>query len=241
MSLGPAVILIIVAAIAGYVIGIVDSRMTAAMQKKISDDTAAKDTTVAAAIAEEQERVGEHVVLKVSIDKTLKWRLDLDGKRLDDPNTMSAEQRQRVVSVVVQMRPWIDGKPAQVAAPLPEPMPEALPSLRSLSAANLSQTAIPSTPQPRVDPMRGLRSLLKSDVKAPGEGKGVSIVAMIDEVLQAKLSGTTLLDRGIRLEEGSTGEVIVYVGHDRYHGVDAVPDPEVRAIIKSAISDWEKK
>ena len=89
--------------------------------------------------------------------------------------------------------------------------------------------------------MRGLRSLLKSDVKAPGEGKGVSIVAMIDEVLQAKLLGTTLLAKGIRLEEGSSGEVIVYVGFDRYSGVDAVPDPEIRAIIKSAISDWEKK
>jgi hypothetical protein len=241
MTLGPAIILIIVAAIAGYVVGIIDSRMTTAVQKKISDDTAAKNASLTAANAEEQERVGEHVVLKVSIDKALKWRLDLDGKRLDDPNTMSAEQRQRVVNVVVQMRPWIDGKPAQVAAPQPEPVPEALPSLRSLSTINPTQTAIPITPQPRVDPMRGLRSLLKSEVKAPGEGRGVSIVTMIDEVLQAKLLGTTLLNKGIRLEEGSSGEVIVYVGFDRYSGVDAVPDPEIRAIIKAAISDWEKK
>jgi len=31
------------------------------------------------------------------------------------------------------------------------------------------------------------------------------------------------------------------VGRERYDSVDAVPDPEIRAIIKTSISDWEKK
>jgi hypothetical protein len=64
---------------------------------------------------------------------------------------------------------------------------------------------------------------------------------MIDEVLQTKLSGTQLMDKAIRLEDGPMGEVIVCVGSQRYDGVGAVPDPEIRDIIKAAITEWERK
>ena len=83
--------------------------------------------------------------------------------------------------------------------------------------------------------------MLNGELKSANEIKSTSIVAMIDEVLQAKLLSSPLLSKGIRLEEGSFGEVVVFVGTNHYPGVDAVPDPEIQAIIKSAIADWEKK
>ncbi len=160
--------------------------------------------------------------------------------RIAEPQAMSAEQRQRLVNVVVQMRPWIDGKSSPVAAPMPEApvMP-----VRSLTQPPVS--ALPPTPvvgpPPKVDVVRGFRSLLNNEVKNPEASKPKSIVAMIDEVLQAKLIGSPLFVRGIRLEEGPLGEVIVFVGQQRYSGVDAVPEPEIQAIIRAAIADWEKK
>jgi hypothetical protein len=238
MNLVPAIILIVVAAIAGYILGIVDSRITASLRKK----TEAESVPVVGAsgpIVVESNLLGEHTVLKVTIDKTLKWHLELDGLRLESPDALSPEQRERVVNAVTQMRPWLDGKPASEAITAAQPSPE-LPSFKPL---NISTPAQPSVTKitPKIDALRGFRSLLTNDVKTLSKPKSFSIVAMIDEVLQAKLIGSPLMDKAIRLEEGSQGEVIVCVGSQRYDGVSAVPEPEIRDIIKAAITDWEKK
>mgnify|MGYP001396278082 CR=1 FL=1 len=236
MNLGPAILLIIIAAIAGYVIGIVDSRITASLRKKTEDVSAPAPELV----AKETNRPGEHTVLKVTIDESLKWHLELEGTRLDNPDVISPEQRQRTVNVVVQMRPWLEGKAAPAsaapipAAPVPEPLPQRLPV-----ASPVVQPPAASAPL-KIDAFRGFRSLLNNDVKAPGEKKTISIVTMIDDVLQAKLLGSPLMEKAIRLEEGPLGEVMVCVGSQRYEGVGAVPEGEIRDIIKSAIADWEK-
>jgi hypothetical protein len=93
----------------------------------------------------------------------------------------------------------------------------------------------------KADLGNSLRNLIKTDAKPQEAIKPPSIVTMIDSVLQAKVPGTKFAAMGVRLEEGSLGEVIVFVGADRYPGIDAVPDPEVQALIRSAIADWEKK
>jgi hypothetical protein len=236
MDIGPAVILIIVAAVAGYFIGIFDSRLTQAAQKKLEEHSKAAEET-----PKDQEVAGEHTVLKVTVDPAIKWHLELDGARLEDPNAINAEQRQRLVNVIVQMRPWIDGKPAPAAVFTPaQPAPESS-YPKPLTATAAAQIPVPPPTQPKVDALRGLRSLLKNEIKTPDQIKSVSLVSMIDEVLQAKLSGTSFAGKGIRLEEGSLGEVVVFVGASRYPGVDAVPDADIQGLIKSAITDWEKK
>jgi hypothetical protein len=243
MDIFPAIILIIIAAIAGYAIGIVDSRMTAALLKKTEEAKAAAANVSEAGKGESSNLPGEHTVLKVTIDDALKWHLELDGTRLEDPDAISLEQRQRTVSVVVQMRPWLDGKPAPsvaFAVPTPAPAPElSLPPMKALSAVPAVQ-AIPANPL-KIDAMRGFRSLLKNDIKDPEKEKGTSIVALIDEVLQAKLLNSPNITKVIRLEDGPLGEVIVSVGSQRYNGVNAVPEPEIREVIQAAITEWEKK
>jgi hypothetical protein len=245
MELFPAIILIIVAAIAGYAIGIVDSRMTAAVLKKTEDAKAATANASEAGARETANLPGEHTVLKVTIDNALKWHLELDGTRLEDPDTISLEQRQRTVGVVVQMRPWLDGKPAPsvVTAPTaPAALAPSLPPIKALSPVPAASTVKPISANPlKVDAMRGFRSLLKNDIKDPEKQKGTSLVALIDEVLQAKLLTSPTINKMVRLEDGPLGEVIVIVGSQRYNGVNAVPDPEIREIIQEAITDWGKK
>jgi hypothetical protein len=242
MNIGPAIILIIVAAIAGYALGIIDSRITASLRKKTEEKSAplAIETSTT-----ELNRLGEHIALMVTIDKALKWHLELDGVRIEDINAINSEQRQRLVNIIVQMRPWLDGTtPTQTAAPViaaPPPTPE-LPPTKPLNALPPAQPAPAASKAPlKIDPLRGFRCLLNNDIKAPGEQKNLSIVAMIDEVLQAKLVGTSLMNRAIRLEDSPQGEVIVCVDAQRYMGVDAVPESEIRDIIKAAIAEWGQK
>jgi hypothetical protein len=66
-------------------------------------------------------------------------------------------------------------------------------------------------------------------------------VSQIDAILQERLAGTPLEERGIFLAQSQEGGVIVYIGLTRYNGIDDVPDPEVKSVIRAAISEWENR
>lgn len=231
-----AVIAILVGAVAGYFAAMVEGRLNKALDnaREVSDPN---DPNYVKPLP----KINEHEILKITIDPALTWHLELDGVRLESDG-LTAEQRTRLVNVVVQIRPWIDGKvvAAPVAsAPLPA-MSAPKPSISSSAPAPVGMPPI-STPPARIDPRRGFRTLLESDVKKPEPLLKNNIVALIDEVLQKKLETSPLAHKKVRLEEGSTGEVVVYVGSARYAGIDAVPDEDIRTIIQQAIKEWNDK
>ncbi|GAB4484920.1 MAG: hypothetical protein Fur0016_16140 [Anaerolineales bacterium] len=184
----------------------------------------------------------EHTALKVTLDKSLAWHLEVDGKRVA-PDEMTAEQRARLVNIIVQIRPWIDGKmfPAATVS-APKPVPPA-----SAAAPSPAVAPVPAKPGEEGDKNktklslgRGFRSLMANDLKVIENTRPPSIVTMIDDFLQKRLAASPLASREIHLEEGSLGEVIVFVGKTRYASVDDVPDPEIQTMIRAAIKDWEK-
>lgn len=246
MTLGPAIVLIIIAAIAGYVLGIVDSRMTASLKNNIQDKPDKTDTINSPEASKARSYFpGEHTVLRVSIDEALNWHCEIDGKRFDNPAEINSEQKQRALNVMGRIQPWLDaGTPISTMVMEKElvsvsPMPIETGIAASHTIRSVSDNE--NSSQPKINPMRGLRSILNNDVKSPTEKKGLSIVEMIDEVLQLKLAVSPFSDKNIHLEEGSQGEVIVHIGPQRFAGINEVADPEIQKIIKTAISDWERK
>lgn len=219
MSLGSLIIFIIIAAVAGYLFGIFDSKVTSSLKKGIEEGE-----------KEKQERLGEVTALGLQVDAAQNMHVDLDGARIK-PETISPEQRRRMIQLINILRPYIEG--GQIApAPKPEPI---------RSSASPAVIVIPEVREPpRIDPLKGMRLALESSVSLKEEEKPSGIIALIDQVLQRKLAGTAFAGREIKLEAGDVGEVIVCIGMNKYKGIDAVPDETIKQIIKDAIAEWNK-
>ena len=138
--------------------------------------------------------------------------LEMDGRRLDNKDSLLPEQRQRLLSLVLDLRPWLETARPAAAAPVAAPQP-AQPGKKT-GASAVEEVK----PAPVLD----------------------SIIQQIDKVLQAGLETSPFKDRGIQLIEGPGGIVIVKDGANRYEGLEAIPDPAIKALIRQAVADWEK-
>jgi type II secretory pathway pseudopilin PulG len=230
----------LVALIAGWAIGFFDSKMradkkiqqaeeraeVAVQQAKGEAERAALTAQAARAAAEAKPALPGTTLLRLWLDSAERPTLDIDGQRVDTA-PISEPNRKRLLALLTVMRPWIEGRPA---APAPSPMPSSAPA----PAVPRPMTPLTPTPAPAPKPVIAA-------AKEEKPAAALSIVGQIDEILQARLASTKLVERGIRLMESPEGGVIVWVGLQKFMGVGEMTDPDVKAIIQAAISEWEKK
>ena len=184
-----------------------------------------------------------------------RFMFEMDGALIK--GELSPDKRKRLIELITVFRPWLEGgqaqqqptpappAPRQVASQratpqqvVPQPEPAELPTDLTPFESVSTQSAVISPIQP------SLQSLFVS--KKPVEVEkntlaSLSIVQQIDTVLQARLVGTSLAKQGIRLQESIQGDVEVYVGMEKFNTVDDVPDETIKAAIRAAIAEWEKK
>jgi cell division protein FtsN len=169
------------------------------------------------------------------------FALDLDGNRVN-PISLVPEQRKRLIEILNIMRPWLEGKPASPPAATSQPpafRPSTTPSLQTQSRPAPVQPASPPPPAPTSQPGPPKPAVIPVEDRPAAPAN--SIVTQIDTILQARLAGTPLEERGVFLTQSPEGGVIVYIGLKRYNGLDEVPDPEIKAAIRGAITEWENK
>ncbi len=155
--------------------------------------------------------------------------LDLDGTRVDT-SALSVDQRKRLIEMLTLIRPWLEGKPAPAPAMTTPPPPQPKP---------VTQLPVTPTPQPPLQPIAQAPAIIAKEDRPAAPA--TSIVGQIDSVLQEQLTGTPLQERGVFLAQSPDGGVMVYVGLTKYMSVDDVPDAEIKAAIRAAITEWENK
>lgn len=170
--------------------------------------------------------------------------LDLDGTRADT-SALTVDQRKRLIEMLNVIRPWLEGKPAPAVAPAPAPtMMQAPPPLQPRPATPTPAVSTPRpvpAPQPPATPATPAAKSATNAKAEETQPKAIGIVGQIDTVLQARLIGTPLEGRGIYLSNSPEGGVVVNVGLEKYNGIDEVPDPEIKAALRAAITEWENK
>ncbi len=68
--------------------------------------------------------------------------------------------------------------------------------------------------------------------------KPASMIEQINDILQVKVEATGRSDLAVRLVEGPGGIAKVLIGVNSYEIAD-VPNPEIKALIREAVADWE--
>lgn len=243
----------LVALISGWALGFFDSKMRA--DKKINQANEKAEAAIRQAKGEADRAVMAAraaaesakpalpgtTLLRLWLDSAERPSLDLDGQRVET-STISEPNRKRLITLLNVMRPWIEGKSA---APVAPPAAAQVPAPANPVPQIVTPVAAPFDPAPPSGSSQGKPApsvapapTVKKDEKPVAP---LSIVAQIDEILQARLAVTPLAKRGIRLQESPEGGVIVWVGIQKFAGVGDVTDPEVQAIIHAATSEWERK
>ena len=156
--------------------------------------------------------------------------VEMDGLPVN--GALSPDKRKRLIELLTILRPYLEGGQPQKPAQTP-----------SVSVPTQQPISRPMPPPP-VKPVEPTLSAILSPVKktlVERPPASLSIVAQIDMILQSRLMNTALAGQGIRLQESLQGVVEVYVGLQKFPGVDDVPDEAIKAAIRAAIAEWEEK
>jgi hypothetical protein len=180
-------------------------------------------------------REGDLPILHAWKTQENKLWLEMDGARLESKEALQPEQRQRLINLLLELRPWLETPRPSAAAPA-----AAAPTPTPAPVAPAARPAVPATAPSATTPAR-------KDEKGKAKVEEIkplpvmkSIVEQIDDVLQIKLVSSPYKDRKIGLVEGPGGAVIVKDGFNNYEGIEAVPDPEIQSLIRAAVAEWEK-
>ena len=170
-----------------------------------------------------------------------RFTLEVDGTLV--PREISPDRKKRLIELVTILRPWLDGGQSSPAASQPA-APILTPPVLDPAQVAISHpvpVSLRNAPPPAPVPVT-LQSLVQTKKPEPEKNiASLSIVQQIDTVLQERLLNSPLAKRGIRLQESIHGGVEVYVGLNKFLAVDDVPDEEIKAAIRDAIAEWERK
>jgi hypothetical protein len=153
-----------------------------------------------------------------------KVHVELNGRAVSSPAFLDGEGREQLELFNQQFSRWLGHAP-------PEP------SASASAPADISQST-----RSRPDPAPALFGLGRRGAE-PDPGTR-SIAAQVDVILQTHLEelaaqGADLGSRQIRLKELPGRGLVVAVEGKEYEGVSAVPDPEVRELLRRCVSEWE--
>lgn len=146
-----------------------------------------------------------------------------EAEAASDEPKVETETLAAASDLEVQESSSAETDPAVAESAVAEPV--ATPPVAAEPAATAILPPNPPAPVVRIAPIEKPRSK--------------TMVGQIDDVLQEMLPETVYSGHNIHLGEEYTNGVVVWVGANKYIGIDAVPDPEIKALIQSAVRKWE--
>jgi hypothetical protein len=161
---------------------------------------------------------------------------EVNGKIVRFPADLTAGQRDRLAGTLALLVGWL--RPAGGAAEGAVPK-AAIDAPAAAPGEPYSQPASSGTPG-LMNPVDVVARAIQVDAR-PSADKDASIVMQINDILQEKLAASDMANKGVFLMELPSKDLVVMVGLTQYPGIDAVPDPEIRKLIRESVAEWESR
>ncbi len=160
--------------------------------------------------------------------------IEVEGQIYKSVEELSLEQRQFLSSTTTEIITWMSRSVLDPVLPVPTPQPPLNP---------IKIEPFPVEPKPatveRSLANNFLRTLQPGGVKTPPQLK--SLAAQVDEVLQEKIPFSGLSYHSIHLVDLPNYGMSVQVDREQYPGIDAVPDEDIRKLIREAVEEWKRR
>ena len=157
----------------------------------------------------------------------------LDGDFYNDFVALTPEQKRRVLRILQAWQEW-SSQPSTLQNETQNGVPP-------LPVETQSGAELPRIRQPistlHLMPSEPVADELAETV--PAVAKPLTIFEQINDILKEVVAASPEKNRGIRLVDNGHDGVIVWVGMEKFNGVDEVPYPEVQALIRTAVARWE--
>jgi hypothetical protein len=158
----------------------------------------------------------------------------LGEKMVSDSSSLNPEQRQQLESAGRELIDWLGVHGTLVERPPEKPAAEA--AQAAPPAASLPVAPVPITVEPVV-----AAAVAPAAAVPVVPDRPLSIVEQVNDILKEIIAGTPMEARQIRLSQDPRQGVVVWIGTDHYNGVDMVTDPEVKAVLRQAGAEWERR
>jgi hypothetical protein len=156
--------------------------------------------------------------------------VEMNGVSYDQESKLRAEQRRTLESLVRELQTWL-GRPTSAAAIAVPHQP--------VKSEPAKEQPVDSQEGPSRNPLKIFGGVLQPQKESDVDELDLSIVAQIDQILQTRLEELHLEDKGIQLVEGPDQGMIIEIGLDKYTEIEAIPDEEIRQLIRASVADWE--
>jgi hypothetical protein len=254
-------ILLIIVAVGGLIFGFIfsklDSMVTDSVTKKKKG--LGEELKIVEKIVERPVEV--IVPFSVSFDAQQQPVVKMDGQAIDAMQ-ITFEQRRQLIEIISKIRPWIDPKAMSAQAAPPAPAQMTPPSSAQSVERPVVDQPSPMPAPPVAQPLPPLHSVTpqkeESNIKVPnifqsagaymqtaviGKAKvqkPLSIVEQIDAIIQERLENSPYKGQKISLTEGPDHLPQVIISGNRYPGIDAIPDPGIKAFIIECRDIWSQ-
>jgi hypothetical protein len=160
--------------------------------------------------------------------------IGVDGQQYTSISQLSQDQRRYLGQMSADLVAWLgqEEKRPDSTTHYPEAQRTPLPAYPSVTEPK-------PTPPDRNVVNAFLRSLQPKQSKERLIPQ--SLAAQVDEILQEKLALSPHARRTIHLMDLPNLGIAVQVDSQQYEGIDAVPDEEIRRLIRESVAEWQRR
>jgi len=186
--------------------------------------------------------------------KSQQLLLEVGGEKYDTRSQLGSDRLQQLAKLTLEMRIWLGATSAAELQSLsketrqnPSPDKPAAPPIAGVVTAPAQPEVMKWERSQEVKPVStDIAEVISSVVSGKGTrttapSQPATVAGQIDAIVQERLLDSPLRQRDIRLVDDPSGGVVVWVGTQRFESVEEVTDPEVKALLRQCVQEWERR